>query len=115
MSKVFPYHSIQSEPVIIEGASKVKVRWLITKKLGANNFAMRLFEVESGGFSPLHNHPWEHEAFILEGEGQLFNGEDVTPFKAGDVVFVPPEKMHQFINNGKQLLKFICLIPCAKE
>jgi len=105
----------QAEPVETAGASKVKVRWFITKEMGANNFAMRIFEIESGGYCPLHKHPWEHEVFILEGDGQLFNGEDATLFKAGDVVFVPPDTMHQFVNNGKLLLKFICLIPCAKE
>ena len=115
MSKVFRYDSVRSEAVDIEGASKVEVRWLITKEMGANNFAMRIFEIKSGGYSPLHNHPWEHEVFILEGEGQLFNGEEETPFKMGDVVFVPPDKKHQFVNNGKTLLKFICLIPYPKQ
>jgi quercetin dioxygenase-like cupin family protein len=115
MSKVFRYDSIQAEPVNMEGASKVKVRWLITKEMGAKNFAMRIFEVESGGYSPLHKHPWEHEVFILEGKGELFNGEKTVPFNSGDVVFVPPDEMHQFKNCGKTLLRFICLIPYVKE
>jgi len=94
---------------------RVKVRWLITKEMGAPNFAMRVFEVEPGGYSPLHKHPWEHEVFILEGEGELFDGEHATPFKPNDVVFVPPNEMHQFKNTGKSVLKFICLIPYTKE
>jgi quercetin dioxygenase-like cupin family protein len=40
-----------------EGAAKLNVRWLITKEMGAGNFAMRLFEVEPDGYSPLHSHP----------------------------------------------------------
>lgn len=93
------------------GASKVKVRWLITKEMGASNFAMRLFEVEPNGFSPLHTHPWEHEVFILEGEGILFNGDKEMPFKPNDAVFVKPNEWHQFKNSGKKILKFLCLIP----
>ena len=112
---VFRYDTVQAEDVNAEGASKVKVRWLITKEMGAENFAMRIFEVEPSGYSPLHVHPWEHEVFILEGEGQLFDGEKAAPFKAGDVVFVPPNERHQFKNNGKDLLKFICLIPYTKK
>jgi quercetin dioxygenase-like cupin family protein len=115
MSKVFGYDNVQLEDVTIEGASKVKVRWLITKEMGAKNFAMRIFEVEPDGYSPLHQHPWEHEVFVLEGEGKLFNGEKASPFTAGDVVFVPPDEMHQFKNIGKTLLRFICLIPYVKE
>ena len=76
---------------------------------------MRVFEVEPDGYTPLHKHPWEHEVFVLDGKGQLFDGEKTTPFKAGDVVFVPPNERHQFKNNGKTTLKFICLIPYTKE
>jgi quercetin dioxygenase-like cupin family protein len=83
--------------------------------MGAHNFAMRVFEVEPEGYTPLHKHPWEHEVFVLEGTGQLFDGEKTTLFTAGDVVFVPPNERHQFKNEGKTLLKFICLIPCNKE
>jgi quercetin dioxygenase-like cupin family protein len=112
---VFGYDTVQAEDVKAEGASKVKVRWLITKEMGAENFAMRIFEVEPDGYSPLHVHPWEHEVFILEGEGHLFDGEKAAPFKAGNVVFVSPNERHQFKNNGKALLKFICLIPYTKK
>ena len=99
----------------MEGSLHVKVRWLITKEIGADTFAMRIFELEPEGHSPLHKHAWEHEVFILEGTGNLFDGEKTTPFKAGDVIFVPPNEIHQFVNSGKELLRFLCLIPYAKE
>jgi quercetin dioxygenase-like cupin family protein len=115
MSKVFSHTDIKTDDVTMDGALHVKVRWLITKEMGANNFAMRLFEVETEGHSPLHKHAWEHEVFILEGNGTLSDGEEAMPFKAGDVVFVPPNEMHQFVNAGKKLLRFLCLIPYSKE
>ncbi len=83
--------------------------------MGAKNFAMRVFEIESGGHTPLHRHPWEHEVFVLEGEGELFNGENAKPFKVGYAVFVPPNELHQFRNSSKVLLKIICLIPYVKK
>ena len=43
-----------------EDASGIKMRWLISKEMGANNFAMRFIEIDPEGFSPLHDHPWEH-------------------------------------------------------
>ena len=112
--KLFHYDAVKAENAE-EGASKLKVRWLITKEVGAKNFAMRLFEMEPGGYSPLHTHPWEHEVFILEGEGLAFDGEKAKEFKAGDVIFIPPGERHQVKNNGKKTLKFLCLIPYAKE
>ena len=106
---VFNYETVASTEVE-GGASKVKVQWLITKAMGAKNFAMRLFTMEPGGYSPLHTHPWEHEVFILEGEGVLFDGEKATD----DVVFIPGEERHQFRNTGRKQVKFLCLIPNEK-
>ncbi len=113
--KVFQYNTVKLENVEAEGAFKVKVRWLITKEMGAPNFAMRIFEIEPNGYTPLHKHPWEHEVFILEGKGTLFNGKTATPLKAQDVVFVPPDEPHQFKNAGNDVLKFMCLIPHPKQ
>ncbi len=94
-----------------EGSEKLKVRWLITKDMGAENFAMRHFEMDSGGFSPLHSHPWEHEVFVLEGEGLATNGKEASEFKEGAFVFVPSGETHQLRNTGRKTLKFICVIP----
>ena len=113
--KVFRYDSVKLEDVTTDGASKVKIRWVITKEMGAPNFAMRVFEVEKNGYTPLHKHPWEHEIFILEGEGQLFDGKKAVSFKAGDAIFVQTDEMHQFKNSGGKVLKFICLVPYVKE
>lgn len=113
--KVFNYETVTAENVKEVDASKVKVRWLITKELGAPNFAMRLFEVEPNGYSPLHTHPWEHEVFILEGDGVLSDGKKSTPLKPNDVVFTLPDEWHQFKNTGKKTLKFLCLIPHPRE
>jgi quercetin dioxygenase-like cupin family protein len=94
-----------------EGASKITVRWLITKEMGAENFAMRLFEMDVGGYSPFHSHSWEHEVFILEGNGLVIGKEGKKQFKAGDVIFIPKNEKHQFRNNSEKNVKFLCLIP----
>jgi quercetin dioxygenase-like cupin family protein len=102
---------IEAKAVDMEGASRCKVRWLVGEKDGAPNFAMRQFELEPGGHTPKHFHPYEHEIYVLEGEGAVLDGEHQRPLKAGDVVFVEPDDIHQFRNTGKRLLKMICLIP----
>jgi quercetin dioxygenase-like cupin family protein len=98
-----------------EGASKIKVRWVISKEMGAPNFAMRVFEVEPGGYSPLHSHNWEHEVFILEGDGIVVSQDGEKRFKPGDAVFVAPNEKHQFKNDGKKVVKFICIVPHTKK
>ncbi len=108
--KVFSYASVKAQDAG-EGTSKLKVRWLITKDIGAPNFAMRLFEMEKGGNSPLHAHPWEHEVFVLKGEGVLVGANEERRFVAGDAIFVAPGELHQFRNDGDVTLTFLCLVP----
>jgi quercetin dioxygenase-like cupin family protein len=76
---------------------------------------MRLFEIEAGGYTPLHQHDWEHEVFILEGEGVIVYEEETKLFRAGDVIFISPNEKHQFRNSGKILVKLLCLIPNKKD
>ena len=108
--KVFNYKSVELEDVQ-EDSKGLKVRWLLTEKDGARNFAMRLFEMESGGNTPLHSHPWEHEAYIVEGEGVVVGGGEERKFNRGDVIFIPKDEEHQFRNPSREMVKFLCLIP----
>ena len=105
------YTEVELETPAEQGLKDVKLRWLVSKKDGAENFAMRLFEIQPGGYTPLHQHDWEHEVFVLEGNGITKNKKSEEPFKQGDVFFVPPIEWHQFVNTGKEPLKFLCLIP----
>lgn len=112
--KIFNYQDIEAEKVE-DGALKLKIRWLITKEMGAENFAMRLIEMEPGGYSPLHQHPWEHEIFILKGQGHVTGGKEERRFNDGDVILIPNGERHQLKNTGDNTVKFICLIPYIDE
>jgi len=112
--KIFHYRDVEAKDAE-EGASKLKVRWLITKDMGAENFAMRFFEMDPEGYSPFHSHAWEHEVFILEGEGIVVGGGEERKFRTGDVIFVPPNEKHQFKNTGETTVKFLCLIPYMQK
>lgn len=109
--KVNHYEAIAQNPVDMEGAKGCTVRWLVGQQDGAPNFAMRQFEVAVDGHTPRHSHPYEHEVFVLEGEGLVLEGDQTHPLKAGDVVFVAPDEVHQFRNTGQAPLKFLCLVP----
>jgi len=111
--KIFHYQSVEATSAD-EGASKLKVRWLITKEMGAPNFAMRLFEMEPKGHSPLHSHSWEHEVYILEGTGLAVSEQGETNISAGTVIYISPNEKHQLKNNSKKTLKFLCLVPIQK-
>ena len=109
--KILHYTEMEPKLVDMEGARGVNVRWLIAKEDGAPNFAMRLFEVEAGGTTPLHRHATEHEVFILEGEGAVWREGEEVPVGPGTAVFVPPEEKHCFKNTGEGILRFLCMVP----
>lgn len=67
--------------------------------------------MDPGGHSPLHSHPWEHEVFILDGEGVVFSSGEERKFRSGSVIFIPPNEKHQFINTGEKTIKSLCFIP----
>jgi quercetin dioxygenase-like cupin family protein len=102
---------VPQDKVEVEGAKGVSIRWLLSKKMGTPNFAMREFTVEPGGRTPLHTHEWEHEVYILEGEGVAVSTEGEKHLTAGSVVFVPVGELHQFRNTGGSEFKFLCLVP----
>jgi len=95
----------------MEGAKNVTVRWLISDKDGAPNFAMRLFEIAPGGNTPRHRHPYEHEVFVLEGQGTLIAGEAEHRLEPGVVAYVPADELHQFKSDDTSTLKMLCIIP----
>lgn len=109
--KVVSCERVEQKPVKMEGSHGCTVRWLVDEADGAPNFAMRQFEVAPGGYTPRHSHPYEHEVFVLEGQGVVLDGDRSRPLKAGDVVFVAPDDVHQFKNTGASPMKFICLVP----
>lgn len=111
--KIEKSSNITIKPVEIEGAKDVRIRWLISREDGAENFAMRMFELQPDGFTPLHSHPHEHEVFIVEGGGTFVCEGKEYPFEKEYVIFVPPNKEHRFKNTGDSLLRFLCLIPAS--
>ncbi len=109
--KVSDYRA--TEPV--EELSGVSKREVITADDGAENFTMRIFEIDPGNSTPPHNHPFEHEVFVLSGKGVVIGGQGAIAISKEMVVFVAPNETHCFVNTGNEPLRFICIIPLQKE
>jgi quercetin dioxygenase-like cupin family protein len=99
------------EPVRMEGADGVTVQWLLRKEHGVPNFEMRRFTVARGGHTPHHKHPFEHEIYVLSGQGTLVHEGEESALHPEDVVYVPGGDMHQFLNAGDAPVVFMCLVP----
>jgi len=101
------FQDVEPQPAL----DGVTMRVVIGPDEGAPHFNMRVFEVQPGYASPHHSHWWEHEIFVLSGQGMFRTDEGEIPVRHGSTVFVPGGKMHQLRNTGQDLLRFICLVP----
>lgn len=88
-------------------------RWLIK----GPSFDMLIVELEPSRGPPHspHFHPWEHETFIMEGNGAVWNGEEKKFFKEGDALFIPAGEPHTIINTGERKIRFITCIPAGAD
>jgi quercetin dioxygenase-like cupin family protein len=92
----------------------VKIRWVIDRRRGAQNFAMRIFEIAAGGATPMHEHWYEQEMYLLEGRGALVGEQGEVPLAPGQILWIQPQERHQLRNTGPGTLKIICCIPITK-
>lgn len=84
---------------------------LVSPKEGWKGHVMRVVELEEGGYTPRHTHPWPHINYVIGGKGVLhIDGED-NEIEAGSFAYVPSGKLHQFMNKGKERFEFICIVP----
>ena len=109
--KISHYSTIPPVAMKGEQVKNVAGRVLIGRQDGAENFTMRRFEIGPDGFTPRHSHDWEHEVWILEGEGEVMIQDQWHALKPGTAVFVPAGVEHQFRNGADQNFAFLCLVP----
>ncbi|RLC92095.1 MAG: hypothetical protein DRI79_01445 [Chloroflexi bacterium] len=105
------YREVAEEPV----GEGITIRWVIGKPQGAPNFAMRVIEFAPGAVFARHRHPYEHEIFVLEGEGMAEGPEGEIAMRPGVALYIPPDEPHGYRNTGDGVLRFICVIPHPQE
>ena len=99
------------EEEVVSNAVRVYRRWLISKKHGSMNFAIRVFRIEKGGMSPPDSHDWEHGVVVLSGSGIVTIDDKEYEVRRGNFLFIPPKARHSFKQTGEDDLVFICVIP----
>ncbi len=98
-------------PVEMDGVKDVTMQIMVGRDDGAPNFALRHFVVQPGGHTPLHQHDYEHEVYIVEGDCDVECDGETAAATAGDVLYVPANSLHQFRNHSEAPMRFLCLVP----
>ena len=116
-----PLALADAQPVQMDGVKGVSMAVMLGRAHGMPHFAIRQFIVEPGGHSPHHSHDYEHEVYIVAGSGTVTLGGREHPVRAGDVVYVPADEMHQFRASGKGPgnapggMTFLCMVPVDRN
>lgn len=102
------------EEKVLEGedAKNTKIQVLTT---GNGNFIMRRFIIDEKGHTPLHQHPWEHEIFVIKGKGIIYDGKKEKELPPGTTLYIPPKEKHQFLNKSSDPFELTCVIPAQKS
>jgi quercetin dioxygenase-like cupin family protein len=64
-------------------------------------------DVAPGDGPALHKHPYEELFILLEGEASYVAGAIEIRAQAGEIVIVPPDTPHSFVNSGDGRLRQI--------
>jgi quercetin dioxygenase-like cupin family protein len=96
-------------------ANQVSETWMIGKAEGAQNFALRYYQIGPGGFSNKERHSHDHGILILQGSGQVFLEGKTYSVSRGDIIYISPNELHQLSNQGEEPLGFLCVIPARRE
>jgi quercetin dioxygenase-like cupin family protein len=113
MKVVKHWTDIEATPVDMEGVKNAVKRLVLGPADGTPQMALRVFTLAPGGYTPYHQHPFEHMNVVLEGRGMLrqADGERPMALAPGAMALVAPDEMHQFKNTGDTDFSFVCLVP----
>jgi len=100
----------------MKGAKGVYKQVPISREDGAPTFSFRVFTIQPGGHTPLHNHPFEHVNYIIEGNGTVIVENQEHKLKKGDFTLILPGETHQYRNTSiNKPMLMICAVPREYE
>ncbi len=111
--KIISLNDVEKRKVNMAGAEKAWKQMPLSTADGVPVFSWRVFTIEPGGYTPFHQHPYEHMNYVIEGEGALMDIEgNERPVKQGDFALVMPNEKHQYRNkSADKPFVMICGVP----
>ena len=104
-------NQVEMVPVVMDGVKNVAKANTIGPQQGWKDYTMRLFRMGPKGFTPHHQHDWEHINYVVRGRGRLTIGDQTHDLREGDYALVPSNTMHQFQNPFDEDFEFLCIVP----
>ena len=111
--KIISLDNVEKRKVNMDGAKNAWKQMPLSTNDGVPVYSYRVFTVEPEGFTPYHQHPYEHMNYVISGEGELIDIEgNKNPIKEGDFALVNPNEKHQYRNtSADKPFVMICGVP----
>ena len=97
----------------LTGVETLSLRYL--KGDSVTDLNLRIFEIQPGTENPLHSHDYSHDLFVIKGMGSVRLESGDQRIKEGDVVSIASHEPHAFVNDGEEILQFLCMDCTALE
>ncbi len=102
-----PSDALPFKPVSGDGASGLSLARLYQNR---EHFTFQLAQVEPGGISKRHHHPWEQLTWVASGAGEVQTDDGVTAIAAGDFFEIPGNVSHAIANSGDVPLLLVTVL-----
>ena len=92
--------NIRDQAPVVEHNGTVPVWWMIESREmkdrtdGGFLELVNEFEVAGGGYVEPHSHPTHEFYYVMSGRGIMDIAGDVREIGQGDLVYIPPDKVH---------------------
>jgi quercetin dioxygenase-like cupin family protein len=78
-------------------------------------FELRYFELAPGGYSSFEKHTHPHIIIALRGQGRAVVGRELFTLDPFDIVQVPPQTPHRWLNEGHEPFGFLCPVDAHRD
>ena len=68
-----------------------------------------IVDIDPGEGPPLHRHTYPETWIVENGEAEFTVGREKANAQKGDIVVVPPNAPHKFVNVGSRSLNMVCI------
>jgi quercetin dioxygenase-like cupin family protein len=110
-------HESQVKGDIYTGENAREIKHLSAPwTLGSQNVWVGVIEYQPHCSSNKHSHKIQEEVFYcISGTGEINVGEETQSLEPGTCVYVPPQVIHQLVNNTDQVLKVLSAVSPSFE
>lgn len=104
------------EPFVKELADNTEYQSLLKPPKSYGLHSGRVY-LKPGSDCGQHNTSEQEEMLVfLFGQGQAIIGEQTIPVGAGKIAYIPPQTIHNIINNSNEPLSYIfCVVPVEEK